>query len=186
MSLPNYEKKPISEQMNQSFQEMEHQLANLSLLAQDEEAAAQKVKEINLLLMTVTKFGQIQQAFLKSTVAVLNEQNRHQMKLLNVQSEYAESIREDVGKTVTAMYEQFREEQNKAFSAAHSDLINCNKRMLDKLGAAANETRKAADYANATAERIRCIEDWKELLFYLSPAVVIADIVIRLIIFFCG
>ena len=108
------------------------------------------------------------------------------MKLLNVQSEYAESIREDVGKTVNAMYAQFREEQKKAFTAVQSDLINCNKRMLDKLNAVANETQKAADYANATANRIRLIEDWKELLFYLSPAVVVVDIVVRLITFFCG
>lgn len=182
MSLKSYE----MPEMEASFQEMEEQLANLSLLAQDEEAAAQKVKEINLLLMTVAKFGQIQQAFLKSTAAVLREQNEHQMKLLTVQNEYAENVRGEVADTVTAIYEQFKDEQSKAFASARAEVINSNKLLIGKVNAAANGAKQAAEYASHTADRIRRVEDWKELLFYLSPAVVIVDIVIRLLIFFCG
>ena len=183
MSLKNYE---MPEQMEASFQQMEEQLANQSLLAQDEEAAAQKVKEINLLLMTVARFGQIQQAFLTSTAAVLREQSEQQMKLLNVQSEYAADVREAVGESVTAIYEQFKDEQSKAFASARAEVINSNKLLISKVNAAANGAKQAAEYASATAEHIRRIEDWKELLFYLSPAVVIVDIVVRLIVYFSG
>ena len=108
------------------------------------------------------------------------------MKLLNVQSEYAADVREAVGESVNAIYEQFREEQQRAFTSARAEVINSNKLLIGKVNAAANGAKQAAEYASATAEHIRRIEDWKELLYYLSPAVVIMDIIVRLIAYFSG
>ncbi|MBR1459829.1 MAG: hypothetical protein IJ595_10670 [Oscillospiraceae bacterium] len=103
-----------------------------------------------------------------------------------MQSEYAADVREAVGESVTAIYEQFKDEQSKAFASARAEVINSNKLLISKVNAAANGAKQAAEYASATAEHIRRIEDWKELLFYLSPAVVIVDIIVRLIVYFSG
>lgn len=108
------------------------------------------------------------------------------MKLLNVQDEYAKSVQSSTAKAITDIYYTFRTEQEKAFEEIRHYLANDTEEMIKKINHAAVGAKKAADYANSTANRIKGIEDWKELLFYLSPAVVVLDVIVRLIITFSG
>lgn len=108
------------------------------------------------------------------------------MKLLNVQDEYAKSVQDSTAKTVHQIYYSFAAEQKKAFNEIRYYLANDTEEMIKKINHAAVGAKKAADYANSTANRIKGIEDWKELLFYLSPAVVVLDVIVRMIIAFCG
>ena len=123
---------------------------------------------------------------MQSMLIKFDELNEKQMKLLSVQNEYAGSVQKSVYNTIYSIYGSFREEQEQAFREIQKYLSNDTDEMIKKINHAANGARKSAEYANRTADRIKSIENWKEMLFYLSPAVVIADVIIRLIIYACG
>lgn len=187
LSRNESEPKPTEQKqspMGKSFQQMAEQMEELGLLAKDRESAARQNKELYMLLMTMAKFGQIQEDFLKNTVVVLHEQNKHQLKLLSVQNEYAKSLRDSTTKIVADIYQTFQNEQEKAFEEIQQHLAIDTEEMIKKINRAAIFAEKAAENAVEAAENIENTEKWKVLLFYLSPLCVIIDIAIRVIMFF--
>ena len=178
MSLPRNEDK--------SLQDLQNEMTNLAYMKAAKAEEAKQDKEVAILLTTVQKMCVIQQNFMQSMLTKFDELNEKQLKLLNVQNEYAESVQKSVYNTIYSIYGSFCEEQKKAFREIQKYLSNDTDEMIKKINHAANGARKSAEYANRTADRIKSIENWKELLFYFSPAVVIADVIIRLISYFSG
>ncbi|MDD7517227.1 hypothetical protein [Ruminococcus flavefaciens] len=104
--------------------------------------------------------------------------------MLSVQGEYAKNVRDSTGKAVTDIYYQFRAEQQKAFADIRKYLANDTELMIKKVNKAAKNAEKAAAGAASTAYNIEQAEKWKVRLFYLSPAFVVLDIIIRLYLSF--
>lgn len=194
MSLKNYsegEKVEIVPQSSQPTAEeclsdMSEQMKLLAFMRKAQEEEARNSKEVAILLTSVENLFLIQQNFFQSMLEKFDELNSRQLNLLNVQGEYEKSVRDSTAKTVHQIYYTFASEQEKAFKDIRHFLENDTDEMIKKINNAAKGAKKAADNANRTANRIRSIEDWKEFLFYLSPAVVVIDVIIRLIIAFCG
>lgn len=175
MSLTNYEE----ETAEQNLADMSQEMKRIAFMKKAHSDEARDSTEVAILLTSVENLFTIQQNFMKNMLTKFDELNRRQLNLLSVQGEYAKNVRDSTGKAITDIYYQFRAEQQKAFVDIRKYLANDTELMIKKVNKAAKNAEKAAAGAASTAYNIEQSEKWKVRLFYLSPAFVVLDIIIR-------
>ena len=112
------------------------------------------------------------------------ELNENQLKLISQQSEYEKSVRTSTSNIARQMYNEFLGRQIDALQDIQRALKKNAERLDDMLRETNAIVKHNAKRALESARRLERIENWKDFLFYLSPAAVILDVIIRLILSF--
>ncbi len=173
-SEPDYtvpERLPTTAELRQSLNASWAELQ--SYRAQTEEQAADKY-EITLLLTTVSKLCAIQEDFMENVKSELTA-------TLNVQNEYKESVRAEVGKILNHIYAQIEQRQN----ATHNKMLENEDKSLAKLEEKTNEcltncmmTEDTVKHKLSEMKKIGSIADF---LYITAPLFVIGSFVLKLI-----
>ncbi len=157
----------LRQSLNASWAELQ------SYRAQTEEQAADKY-EITLLLTTVYKMCQIQENFMENVKSELTT-------TLNVQNEYKESVRAEVGKILNHIYAQIEQRQN----AAHNKMLENADKSLTKLEKKTDECltncMMTEDTIKKKVSEMKTIGSIADFLYITAPLFVIGSFVLKLI-----
>lgn len=100
---------------------------------------------------------------------------------LNVQNEYKENVRAEVGKILNHIYAQIEQRQN----AAHNKMLDETDKSLNKLISITNECFTNCSFAADTVKKqiteMKKIDSITDFLLLLAPFAVIGSFVLRLI-----
>ena len=180
MSLKRVDE-PFSKTPIERLGELSTNLAYMQSVRADE---AEKDKEVAILIAAVTELCRIQQDFSQGMLKKFGELNENQLKLISQQSEYEKSVRTSTSNIARQMYNEFLGRQIDALQDIQRALKKNAERLDDMLRETNAIVKHNAKRALESARRLERIEDWKDFLFYLSPAAVILDVIIRLILSF--
>ena len=180
MSLKRVDE-PFSKTPIERLGELSTNLAYMQAAKADE---AQKDKEVAILIAVVAELCRIQQDFSQGMFKKFGGLNENQLKLIDQQSEYEKSVRTSTFNIAKQMYDMFLNQQISVLEYIQQ-MIKKDAEKLDNMIRETNAVVKHnAKRALESARRLERIEDWKDFLFYLSPAAVILDVIIRLILSF--
>ena len=102
------------------------------------------------------------------------------MKLINVQEQYKNEIRDATGSILKLTYHSIKENQQAAFDSMLAD----NKAAIDKMTADVNACAKKSKEISETADnslKTLCkITRWEDLIYYLCPLLVLGDVILRI------
>ena len=162
--------------LNALQQEMEH----LAVMNAAREQEARKDKEVTLLLSSVQKMGMMQQSFMQNMLEEFDELNKNQMKLLNVQEQYAQSVRASTAELFKKFAQEYIKAQNELFYKIQEGWKADTQRLLDDYYNVAGSVRAAANHAEDIAGKVFSLSRWREVLFYLCPIAIFIDVLIRI------
>ncbi len=160
---------------------LHEEMAQLAAMNAAREQDARKDKEVTLLLSTVQKMGMIQQSFMQNMLQEFDELNKNQMKLLNIQEQYTQSVRASTAELFKKFAQEYIKTQNELFYKIQDGWKADTQRILDDYYNVAGSVRAAANHAQDIADKVFWLSSWREVLFYLSPAAVLVDVIVRII-----
>ncbi len=150
----------------------------LSLREQDRQEAEDKL-QVALLLATTEKMCRTLTDFMTATERELQKMNDNQLNTLNLQEQYRKEIKGEVDKILLNTYMAIKENQQAVFDSLLADLksdIEDMKTDIDSCTAKCNEAVGKVENDVNRLRRITCLGD---LMFYLSPVLVLIDVVLR-------
>ncbi len=100
-----------------------------------------------------------------------------EMQSLNIQSQYAESVKASIVSITSDIYYQFKDEQTGAFTEVRKYLSDTNDEMEKSIYACTAEVRKATQ----SAKRLQTIKTIGDLLYHAAPLLVLIDIILRVV-----
>ena len=103
------------------------------------------------------------------------------MQNLNIQSQYAESVKASTVSITRDIYYQFKDEQTRAFTEVRKYLSDTNDEMEKSINACTDEVRKATQSAMQSAKRLQTIKTIGDLLYHAAPLLVLIDIILRVV-----
>lgn len=185
MSLPRNQ---ISEQPHTSLTAPQQDLNDLhqkilSLREQERREAEDKF-QVALLLATTEKLCVTLTDFMTATQNELRKINSDQLKNLNVQEQYREEIKAEIVKILNDVYGVIQKQQSATFSKILKIMQKSVTDMEKKITACTDKCKAQTAYVKNTIEKMRKVESWQDILFWISPMAVIADLVIRVIQYF--
>ena len=162
---------PTTAELQQSLKDLWAQIE--SYRAETQEQAADKY-EITLLLTTVYEMCDIQNCFMENIKSELTT-------TLNVQNEYKESVRAEVGKILNRIYTQIELRQD----AALNKMLEGADKSLNKLVSKTDECfincNFAVDNVKKQITEMKKIESITDFLLMLAPLAVIGSFVLKII-----
>ena len=140
--------------------------------------------QVALLLKTVNRLCQVQMDFMNNTESKLDQINNSQLKTLKIQEEYRNGIGADTNKLLNTFYRAIQEKQNTVFE----EFSEKNNAAIEKMTEAAKSCReqidKAVNHALVATKEMFRITKIADLMYYIAPAAVLADLLFRVIQFF--
>lgn len=182
MSLPRNQ---ISEQQHTSLTKPQLDLNDLhqkilSLREQERREAEDKF-QVALLLATTEKLCVTLTDFMTATQNELRKMNSEQLKTLNVQEQYREEIKAEVVKILNDVYGVIQKQQSASFAKMNDTMQKAVTAMEEKITACTDKCKVQTDNMNSAVDKMRKVESWQDILLWISPMAVIADLVVRLI-----
>lgn len=104
-----------------------------------------------------------------------------ELQNLNIQKQYAESVKASTVEITRDIYYQFEAEQKKAFKEVGKYLSDTSDEMEKSIYECTQEVRKATKSAVRSAERLRRIKTIGDLLYFAAPLLVLIDIILRVV-----
>lgn len=149
---------------------------------------AQRDERVLLLVTATLKMCQLLKNYSTAISAEIQRLSEHQMQNLNLQEQYAKSVRTEVADSVYSIYHQVKAQEKEAvgelmqYVQANSDqmekdITSCTENVKTATEAAEKASRKIA----RSVERFRKVKTFKDLLYYASPVLVAVDIILRVI-----
>jgi len=103
------------------------------------------------------------------------------MRLLNLQEQYKKEIKEEADKILAATYQAIKDNQKSAFDNMLSEVQTAVDGMKNNIQTCSEKCSEATDGVTNSISKLRRIESIGDLLFYLSPILVLGDVVLRLL-----
>lgn len=103
------------------------------------------------------------------------------MQNLNIQSQYAESVKASTVSIARDIYYQFKDEQTRAFTEVRKYLSDTNDEMEKSIYACTAEVKKATQSAMQSAKRLQTVKTIGDLLYHAAPLLVLIDIILRVV-----
>lgn len=114
--------------------------------------------------------------------------NKNALQNLNLQEQYAKSMKTEVYNSVYNIYHQVKEQEKQAINKLmqyvetnsnqmETDITTCT----ENLKTATEVAEKAAKRISKSVERFRKITTFKDLLYYTAPVLVLIDVILRVI-----
>jgi hypothetical protein len=140
---------------------------------------AQKDERVTLLAAATLEMCRILERFSKTISAEMKKATEIELQNLDIQKQYAESVRISTVSVVRDIYYQFEEEQKKAFDKVAKYLSDTNDRMEKQIEVCTAQVHKATKNAVRSAERLRKLKTIGDILYFSAPILVLMDIIIR-------
>ncbi|MBR1383884.1 MAG: hypothetical protein IJ555_08780 [Ruminococcus sp.] len=114
--------------------------------------------------------------------------NENALQNLNLQEQYAKSVKTEVSDSVYGIYHQVKEQEKEAINEL-MQYVEANSNQMEKDITACTENVKSATAAAEkvskkiakSLERFRRVKTFRDLLYYASPVLVAVDIILRVI-----
>ena len=106
------------------------------------------------------------------------------MKTLNVQEQYREEIKAEVVKILNDVYGVIQKQQSASFSKMVDVMQKAVTAMEEKITVCTDKCKVQTANVKSAVEKMRKVESWQDILLWISPMAVIADLVIRVIQYF--
>ena len=183
MSLPrNDQASPqTSHQLPTSLNDL---WAQMLALRQDSAQTAEDKCQVALLLATVNKLCEEQTAFMSKVVGKLKQISDSQLKTVNLQEQYKEEIADNAECLLKSLYFSLEDEQKKAFEEIRKNNSEVMLKILADTELCADKIHTAAEHAKDTTKKLFRITKITDLIFYITPVAVLADLIFRAIQFF--
>ena len=165
---------PSLDQLNQMILELAEKAgANVEEAKRDE--------RVVLLAAATLQMCRLLQDFTATTSAGMEKIADRELKNLNIQSQYAESVRASAVNIAREMHRQFAEEQKAAIQDGCKMLEQKAQSIECGLSICAKEVKNSAFSASETAEYLRKVSSITDLMYFAAPILVVIDIILRVI-----
>ena len=165
---------PSLDQLNQMILELAEKAgANVEEAKRDE--------RVVLLAAATLQMCRLLQDFTATTSAGMERIADRELKNLNIQSQYAESVRASAVNIAREMHRQFAEEQKSAIQDGCKMLEQKAQSIESGLSICAKEVKNSAFSASETAEYLRKVSSITDLVYFAAPILVVIDIILRVI-----
>lgn len=154
---------------NTPQQELSGLWENVMKLKAEERQTAEDKYQTALLLATVDKMCTVLTDFMKDTQTELRKMNENQLRLLDIQEQYRQSVRKDAAKVLNDNLNNIIGQQNKMFDKLLANSKNAVSEMETALEKSAEKLNKASHAAGLIG-----------LWYSLAPVAVIVQTVILL------
>ena len=159
---------------------------NLMILDLAEQAGAnvedaKRDERVVLLAAATLQMCRLLQDFTATTSAGMEKIAERELKNLNIQSQYAESVRASAVNIAREMHRQFAEEQKAAIQDGCKILEQKAQSIESYLSICSKEVKNSAFSASETAEYLRKVNSITDLLYFAAPILVLIDIILRVI-----
>ena len=158
--------------------------AQMLALRQDSAQTAEDKCQVALLLATVNKLCEEQTAFMIETDNNLKQINDSQLQTLKIQEEYRNGIGADANRLLTAFYKMIEKKQEAAFEEIRKSNSEVMLKIISDTELCADKIHIAAQHAKDTTKKLFRITRITDVIFYITPAAVLADLIFRAIQFF--
>ena len=142
---------------------------------------AKRDERVVLLAAATLQMCRLLQDFTATTGAEMEKIADRELKNLNIQSQYAESVRASAVNIAREMHRQFAEEQKAAIQDGCKMLEQKAQSIESGLSICAKEVKNAAFSACETADRLRTINSIGDLFYYAAPIFVLIDLIVRVV-----
>gem|GEM_PF-4683667 len=157
--------------------EMSRKLAYLSA---ENVREAQKDERVSLLIAAVMEMCRILTEFSQNISEEMGKISENEMKNLNIQELYAESVQKSTGNIARNIYLQFEREQKQAFDEIRKYLSDTNDEMEKEIYSCIKEIKKATKYAVYSAERLRKLKKINDLFYFSVLILAVLDFLLHL------
>jgi len=157
---------------------------NLMILDLAEQAGAnvedaKRDERVVLLAAATLQMCRLLQDFTATTNAGMEKIAERELKNLNIQSQYAESVRASAVNIAREMHRQFAEEQKAAIQDGCKMLEQKAQSIENNLSLCAKQVKESAFSASETADYLRTVNSITDLLYFAAPIFVLIDLILR-------
>lgn len=142
---------------------------------------AKKDERVILLAAATLQMCQLLQSFTATISTEMEKISQRELQNLNLQKQYAESVRASTVEVGRDIYRQFIGEQKQAFKEVTKYLSGTNDEMEKSIYECTKEVKKATQNAVRSAKRLRKIKTIVDLLYHAAPLLVLIDIILRVV-----
>lgn len=153
-------------------------------LAQQSGAASAESKRderVLLLAAATLQMCQLLRNYSEITNTAMEKIAERELQNLNIQKQYAESVKASTVEITRDIYYQFEAEQKKAFKEVGKYLSDTSDEMEKSIYACTAEVKKATKRAVRSAERLCRIKTIGDLFYFAAPLLVLIDIILRVV-----
>ncbi len=142
---------------------------------------AKRDERVLLLAAATLQMCQLLKNYSAATNTEMEKIAERELQNLNIQKQYAESVKASTVEITRDIYYQFEAEQKKAFKEVGKYLSDTSDEMEKSIYECTQEVRKATKSAVRSAERLRRIKTIGDLLYFAAPLLVLIDIILRVV-----
>lgn len=155
--------------------------AELTEELQEDTDNAKANERVMLMTTSVIKMCRLLKNFSEVMTVEMEKHAERELQNLNIQKQYAESVKASTVEVTRDIYYQFQNEQKQAFDNVAKYLSDTNDEMEKSIYACTAAVKKATKSAVCSAERLRKVKTFGDLMYYAAPIFVLADIILRFI-----
>lgn len=182
MSLPRNEQ--TEQTSNQPLLNLDDLWAQMLTMRQDSAQSAEDKFQVALLLATINKLCAEQTTFISKTESKLIQINNSQLKTLNLQEQYKNEIAATADRLLRNTYNAIRERQETVLQIFAEQNNEAIEEMNTAVKNCTEQINKAANHAENATKNLFRITRIADLMYYIAPAAVLADLLFRVIQFF--
>ena len=164
-----------------SLDQLNQMILELAEKAGSNVEEAKRDERVVLLAAATLQMCRLLQDFTATTSAGMEKIADRELKNLNIQSQYAESVRASAVNIAREMHRQFAEEQKAAIQDGCRMLEQKAQSIESGLSICAKEVKNSAFSASETAEYLRKVSSITDLMCFAAPILVVIDIILRVI-----
>ena len=149
---------------------------------------AKRDERVMLMATSVIKMCRLLKNFSEVMTAEMAKHAERELQNLNIQNQYAKSVKASTVEVTRDIYHQFKAEQEETFRDVQKYLCDsCDdmEREINACTAAVKKTTvlavKAAKNVSATTRKLRRVKTFGDLMYYAAPLLVVIDIILRVI-----
>ena len=149
---------------------------------------AKRDERVMLMATSVIKMCRLLRNFSEVMTAEMAKHAERELQNLNIQNQYAKSVKASTVEVTRDIYHQFKAEQEETFRDVQKYLCDsCDdmEREINACTAAVKKTTvlavKAAKNVSATTRKLRRVKTFGDLMYYAAPLFVVIDIILRVI-----
>ena len=172
------------QEQNTAVPTMEQLNAMILDIAEKAGAATEEAKRderVVLLAAATLQMCRLLQDFTATTSAEMEKIAERELKNLNIQTQYAESVRASAVNIAREMHRQFAAEQKAAIEDGCKMLEQKAQSIESYLSICAKEVKNSAFSASETADYLRTVNSITDLVYFAAPFLVVIDIILRVI-----
>lgn len=156
-------------------------------LSEDTENAKNN-QRLMIMATSVIKMCQLLQNYSVTMKSKMEKIAERELQNLNLQEQYAKSLKASTVEVTRGIYHQFKDEQEETFRDVQKYLYDSCDDMERKINACTAEVKKttvlavkAAGNVSATTRKLRRVKTFGDLMYYAAPLFVVIDIILRVI-----